>query len=110
MKAKFKITQLAAKPIKVELVHPTQGETGIFVDLVGPHSKQFHTAFEAFEASEQKQEDNLKLFASCFIGWDDEAFEMPFSAENALAFFSNSDNAWAANFIAPILKDANRFF
>ncbi len=110
MKQKFKISQLAAKPIEVELEHPTAGKTGIFIKLVGPQSKQFRDALDVFQKSENTEEDNLKLFASCLVGWDEEAFEKPFSVEAAVEFFSAPENAWAANFLIPIVKDHTKFF
>jgi hypothetical protein len=109
-KAKFKINQLAAKPVDVDLIHPTEGLTGIVVKLVGPHSRQFKDAYEAFKNSEQTVDDNLLLFVSCVIGWDEEAFEMPYSTENAMKLFKNPENAWIAECIAPVMRDSLQFF
>lgn len=110
MKAKFKVSQLAAKPIDVELKHPTEGDTGIFVKIVGPQSKQFRDALAKFEESEGTADDNLDLFAACFVGWDEEAFEQEFSNEAARHFLKAPENAWAANFLIAIIKDHTQFF
>lgn len=110
MKQKFKMNDLAAKPLELELEHPVIGKTGIKIKLLGPHSQQVRDAFGVFEASEKKEDDQLKLFANCLLGWDEEAFEMPFSVENAMKFFRVPENAWAASFIGPKLKDPNIFF
>lgn len=109
-KAKFKISQLAAKQIDLELEHPVEGPTGIIVKLVGPQSTQFRDALKVFEESEGTEEDNLKLFAACFVGWDEEAFEQPFSVEAAAEFLSKPENSWVANVIVPIVKDYTKFF
>lgn len=111
MKAKFKVSQLAAKAIEVELVHPTAGETGIKVKLLGPHSQQVRDAYAKYHAIETPSDgDEYELLAGCFAGWDEEAFEMEFSKENVIKFFSNPENSWAAQSVAPTLKDPNAFF
>ena len=110
VKAKFKISQLAAKPIEVELVHPVHGETGIMFNLVGPHSKVFQDAKEVYVASEGTAADNFRLMSACVIGWDEEAMEMPWSEENSFKFFSNEANIWAIHFLTPIIKDEMNFY
>jgi hypothetical protein len=111
MKAKFKINQLAAKPVDVELVHPTIGATGIFVQMCGPHSAKLKTAFEAYYKLENPTEtDQIKLFVASLMGWDEEAFEQPFSPEAALAFFSQPENSWISEQLAPVMVDKTKFF
>lgn len=110
MKAKFRISQLAATPKDIELIHPVVGETGIVMQVAGPHSKQFQNAYDVFSTSAQLSDDNLKLFCSCIIGWDEEAMEMPFSLENAEKFFADPTNAWVSNQLAPVMKEYKQFF
>lgn len=117
MKARYKIGQLAAKPISVELKHPLEqfntsetGGTGIFMKVVGPHSKVFNEAKDAFDNSDQTKEDNVKLFASCVVGWDKEDFDVEYSPEEAVKLFSDPENVWIVNCIAPIVRDSINFF
>ena len=110
MKAKFRVSQLAAKPIDIELVHPVMGETGIFIKLAGPHSPQFQAARKAYQASEGKEEDGVRLFSSCVIGWDTEAMESEWSVENAFNYFNQPENSWAVEFLTPVIKDEMRFY
>lgn len=111
MKSKFKINQLAAQPIDVELVHPVAGATGIFVKMCGPHSSKLKAAFEEYQKLDTPtDEDNVRLFTASMIGWDEEAFEQPFTPENALNFFKQPENGWIAEQLAPTMMDKNKFF
>ena len=110
MKAKFKVNQLAAKPIEVELKHPVHGDTGIMVKIVGPQSKQFAEAAAEFEASAKGPDDNIRMFARCFVDWDADAFEMPFSHEDCFNFLKQPENGWVAETVAPLVKDHLHFF
>lgn len=110
IKSKFKISQLAAKPIEVELVHPVHGETGIIFNVVGPHSKVFQDAKDVYINSDGNATDNFKLMSACIIGWDEEAMEMPWSTENSFKFFSTEENIWAIHFLTPIIKDEINFY
>lgn len=110
-KIKFKINQLAAKPIDVELEHPTEGKTGIIVKMCGPHSKQFKEAATVFRNLEKPtDEDHLKLFTSCLMGWDEEAFDQPFSVEAANAMLIQPESQWIMDFLAPMVRDHKLFF
>lgn len=111
MKAKFKLSQLAAKPITVELKHPKFGDTGIEVTLVGPMSTQFRTALDKFRALDTVTDaDQLELFVSTIVGWDEEAFERPFSKEAALEVFGQPENEWMTNQLTEVAKEALNFF
>lgn len=113
MKTKFRINDLAAKPLDVELEHPTVGKTGIFIKIVGPHSTAMKTALKAYFAkaeADRTEADELTLFTSCLTGWDEEAFEAPFNAENVHAFFSQPENTWVTEQVVPKLKDSKAFF
>src|SRR4051812_11748779 len=111
MKAKFKINQLAAQPVDVELIHPTIGATGIFVKMCGPHSSKLKVAFEEYQKVDKPTDaDNVKLFVASLMGWDDEAFEQPFSDQAALAVFSQPENGWIAEQLAPLMLDKTKFF
>lgn len=110
---------MAAKPTRVELVHTLQPEynvsetngTGVFVDLVGPLSKQFQAAKEVYETTEGTQEDNIRLMSSCIVGWDNEDFDgMECTPENVFAVLSNPENSWIATFLAPVIQDHKNFF
>lgn len=111
MKAKFKINQLAAQPINVELVHPVAGPTGIFVKMCGPHSSKLKAALEVYNKIDSPTEaESIQMFASSLMGWDEDAFEMPFSDANAALFLSQAENRWIVDQIAPMSMDRNKFF
>jgi hypothetical protein len=109
-----KVSQFAAKPLKVELEHEEFGKTGIFVTVVGPQSKQFRQAFEKYQAlspeDQDKKEANTAFFATCVVGWDTDDFGEVWSPEACLAFFSNPENEWAMKFLSPIMGDHRKFF
>ena len=111
MKAKFKIMDLAAKPIERELIHPVHGETGIIVKLVGPHSQQFRDLQKRLaEAKEVTTETNYEVIASLIVGWDEEAFEMPCTPENVRDYIFAPENQWVSNFLSEFITDQFQFF
>lgn len=110
---KFKVADLAAKPLEVELEHPAVGKTGIKVTVVGPQSKQFRAAYDKYTSLPEDKRDrqaDIEFFASCVVGWDAEAFGEPWAAEACTAFFSNPENEWAMKFLSPVMADHQRFF
>lgn len=111
---RYNIRQLAAQPLNVHLVHPVLGDTGIFVKVVGPQSKQFRDALTHFESlSEEQQKDpveNARVFTSCILSWDPEDFGEPFSVEAAIRIFLEPENSWIANFLTKVVKDHTLFF
>jgi len=50
------------------------------------------------------------LFAACVVGWDEEAFELPFTKENVIATFSKTENQWMVLNIVPFIREATNFF
>lgn len=110
MKAKFKIHQLAAKPVDVELIHPKHGETGIVIKLVGPHSEIWRSALTEYQKNTESEDANLKLMASSVIGWDEEAFEQPYSPEAVLALLSDPANEWLTAQIVSHVGETSLFF
>lgn len=110
-KQKFKISQLAAKPITVELVHPVAGETGIFLSVCGPHSPKLRAAFAEYNSKETKSDkDHTDLIAGMVMDWDVEAFELPYSDENAKIVFAQVENSWIVEQLAPMVRDYTLFF
>lgn len=110
MKAKFKIAQLAAKPLELELVHPKHGETGIVITLVGPHSQKFRDAIDAYRETEGTAQDNLALMASTVVGWDEEAFDGPATPENVMALLGDPVNEWIVTQVSEKIRDSASFF
>lgn len=114
MKAKFKIMQLAAKPVDFELIHPVHGATGIIVKLAGPHSKEFRATVERLQQADQTNVDliarGVEILSACIVGWDEEAFEMPWSPEAAKAFITLPENQWAAEQLGAKINDQALFF
>lgn len=112
MKAKFKLSQLAAvDTVQKELIHPKHGDTGIFVTLAGPTHPAWKAALEIYNGTEGDQnERGLKLFASSVLGWDEEAMEMPYSQENALALFKDPKHEWMARQLTDAVLDNTTFF
>jgi hypothetical protein len=110
VKTKFKISQLAAKPATIELIHPSVGETGIVLEIVGQHSKTFQEALAIYESSDNTPDDNIRLLSSCIVGWDSDSMEMDWSVENAFKFFSDPANQWAIAFLTPFIKNELNFY
>lgn len=111
MKAKFKLSQLAAQDkITKELVHPKFGDTGIVVTLAGPTHPSWKEALKVYRNGEQNEEGNLVLLSSTIIGWDEEAMELPFSPENALEVMKAPANEWMVSFISSTVLDNTTFF
>jgi len=114
MTKRYNIRDLAAKPKKVNLVHPVLGETDIWVEVVGPQSKQFRSALKAFEALPEAEqstaEANLKFLSACVVGWDSEAFGEVHTPEAAERLFTEPENGWMVAFLTPIIQDHAKFF
>jgi len=112
MKAKFKLSQLAAvDTVQKELIHPKHGETGIFVTLAGPTHPTWKAALEEYNASEEEQNiRGLKLFAGSILGWDEEAIELPYTTENVLALFKDDKHEWMARQLTDAVLDNTTFF
>lgn len=110
MKSQFKINQLAAKPIELSLIHPTQGDTGIIVKMVGPHSTQFREANKKFKDTEMSEKDFVEFVASTVTGWDEDAFEMPCSHENVVAALAAPENEWIVVQVMKKFNDSLAFF
>lgn len=115
MKAKFKLMELAAQPVDLELVHPVFGDTGIIVKLVGPHSTEYHEIVkqmivEQQAGTEQMESSGKRMMAACIVGWDEEGFEMPYSKEAALEVVSKAENTWMLDQIALTIEDYKKFF
>lgn len=110
MKAKFKVLQLAAKPVEFELVHPVHGETGIIVKMVGPHSKEFREIVQALQEEPNAVTRGIEILSSCIVGWDEEAFEMPYSKEAAKDFITMPENEWVVQQLSEKINDQALFF
>ena len=110
MKAKFKIMDLAAKPLELELEHPIEGLTNIIVKVVGPHSQQFKDVQKKIQTEGLTENSNHEVIAACIVGWDEESFEMPYTPENAREFVFKPENQWVCNFLAEYVTDLTLFF
>lgn len=111
MKAKFKISQLAAvDTVTKELVHPKHGDTGINFTLAGPSHPTWREALKVFRESAQDEDANMALLAATVIGWDEEAMEAPYSPEAVLAAFKKPENEWMTLFVSNTVLDNTTFF
>ena len=111
MKAKFKINQLAAKPLDIELIHPVKGNTGIMVKMVGPHSIQYRELQKRLQAREViNNQDNYEVISSLLIAWDEEAFGIAWSEEAVRTVILNPENQWISNFLSETVTDQLQFF
>ena len=113
MKAKFKISQLAAQDtVQKELVHPKHGDTGIMVTIAGPLHPEWKEALKMYEETSGVEGDERasKLFAAAVLGWDEEAMEVPYSKEAALELFKNEKQAWFIQNVVDTVQDHTKFF
>lgn len=111
MKAKFKIKQLAAvDTIDLELVHPKHGATGIMLKAAGPTHPAWKEALDVWRKSEDTEADNLELLASTVLGWDEDAFELPYTKENVIAVLGAEENTWIVNQVGATVRDHTKFF
>lgn len=110
MMKKFKISQLAAKPIDVNLVHPKHGETGIVIKMVGPHSKAWRDALDEYQKDPEAKDANLKLMSSTLVGWDKDDFEVDFSPEAVQALLADPANEWITTQLVERVGQTALFF
>lgn len=111
MKAKFKLKQLeSVDTIDKELVHPKHGNTGIMVKLAGPTHPVWKEALKVWRDSEDTEEDNKRLVSSAILGWDEEAFEAPYSKEAVIEAFSNPGNEWMVEYVFGTIREHKNFF
>lgn len=114
-KPKFKLSQLAAAPAEIELVHPIvefndpeTGNTGYAVKIAGPHSLEYRKAQEKYFESNRTYEDQSELVSSVFLGWT--GFDEEFSKEAVLAFVSDEGNRWALTQIQEFATNPANFY
>ena len=115
-KPKFKLSEMAASPTELTLIHPVAefndpetGNTGATVLLAGLHSNEFKEAKEKFAESEKTAADKADLVASVFIGWN-EAFDEEFSKEAVLRFVMQEGNKWAVDQIQEFVSNTTNFY
>lgn len=120
------IQDLAAKPIKVELKHPTTDEAlGVFVTIVGKNSRRFKDRFYQSVAEAQAEPKELpngekmlaaerrgaELIATCIIGWDNqEFFGGEYTPERAMDLVVQPELSWVKDQVEVAILDSDRFF
>lgn len=111
------LASLKSKPFRMPLIHPTEGDTGGYVDLVSSQTNGYF--YKAIELSKNSPEnatiaDQIKasaeLVASVIIGWDEEVFGMEFNTDNAVVLLSEVENFWIRDAINKALEDNTNFF
>lgn len=123
----MKISDLAAKPITVELKHPvTKQPLGVTVNIVGKNSSQFKNKFyEIVEKAQAAGQDKklpaekmkaaevqgAELIAHCIVGWsDNEFFEGEYSVDRALQIVGAPELAWVKEQLDAAIVDDSLFF
>lgn len=111
------LASLKTQPFKMPLIHPTEGDTGGYVELVSAQSNAyFYKVLELAktnpdEASLETQiKASAELVATVIIGWDEEVFGQEYSTEAAVDLLSNVENFWIRDAINKALEDNSNFF
>jgi hypothetical protein len=119
--SKFSLADLKPTSAKMELIHPVEGATGVFVELTGQDSMSFRTISKKLmkqrlaQGSDAKidvdklEKDNAELAASCIVGWDEEVFG-EFSPEKAKEFMMDPELSWMREEIEAFVKTRTNFF
>lgn len=119
--SKMTLNDLRPTTKKIELIHPTQGNTGIYVELVGQDSKAFRERSKALMKQrlaegkdakidvDQLEKDNADLAATCVVGWDEEVFG-PFSKEKAREIMGDPELTWIREQVEEAVKERTNFF
>lgn len=107
---KMKMSDLRAGPAKVELIHPLNGNTGIYLTLRTPYSPEVKAALKVFMDSEKEAIDNARVLSAYIKEWDEEAFELPLTEDNVIAFFTDDDNAWVIVALNHLLESPTTYF
>lgn len=125
---KLTLADLAAKPLELELKHPSSGEPlGMFVTIVGKNSTQFRNKFyDIIELAQAQAKDDgasntqrnriaevqaAELIAECIIGWsDNEFFGGEYSIERAFDIVSKAEFKWVKDQIDTAIADEGIFF
>lgn len=123
---KVTLQDLAAKPIQVELKHPTTDEAlGVTVTVVGKNSRRFKDKFYESVAeaqNETKEAPNadkmraaerrgVELIAACVIGWsDNEFFGGEYTAEKALEIIGQPELSWVKDQVEAAIVEDSHFF
>ena len=121
-KKKMKLSDCKPATIKVDLVHPELGQLDGWVKVKSARCNEYISAVTDLDREENSKEDDSKrtfeeallesgkLATVLIEDWDEEFFECPFTQENALKIFSNSQNTWIRDLINSKQKDQSNFF
>lgn len=116
----MKLENLLPSVAKMELNHPVNGPTGIFLSLIGQDSKVFRDkAREIARNLNDKQgkvnpldleKQNVELVACCIVGWSDEEAFGPYSPARALELMQMDELSWVKEEVESFIKERSNFF
>jgi hypothetical protein len=107
---------------EVEIIHPTTGEGGWFIELASPcHAGAQAKVVAILDRSRkrrvntpgQEEQDGIALVASRVLGWrglKNGEDEVPYSPETALAILGNPKAYWLRSQLLEALGDPTRPF
>jgi hypothetical protein len=115
--SKIKLSDLAAKPITVRLIHPIMGDIGAWIKITSTQTNAY--ILKSLEIASRAKEEtnpekllqlNAELIATLVTDWDEEFFEMEFNTENVVKVFSNTENLWIRNLVETEASKQDNFF
>lgn len=103
---------------KVDLVHPELGDTGSWIKVRSARCNPYLHKLAELDRREGEEkpsfEDNLQasaeLAATLVTDWDSEFFGGPFSYEEAVELFKDSEYFWVRDAVNKAQEDQSSFF
>jgi hypothetical protein len=116
------LADLMPQATKMELVHPTRGPLGIYLEVIGQDSKPFRDLGKRLMKArlgkkdgpvdvDQLEKDNAELAAACIVGWtDDQAFDGPYSPARAIELMAMPELSWIREEVEAFVRERSNFF
>lgn len=115
-KNKLRLSYLAPRPYRLNLIHPEHGDTGAYVDLVTAQSTSyFLKAIQLSKLSDDASTEEqiasaAELAATVVTGWDEDFFEAEFNTDAVVTLLKSVENFWVRDAINEALGEKSNFF
>ena len=110
---KFKLDDFSLETSTVEVVHPTFGDSGAFVELRPMTDPDVATASDIFRAGESSPEAVIKFVDAIVVGWPVDANEffygLDYSSENLEEVLRDPRSVWLAAFVLQAVVNPENF-